>query len=469
MGNLLAQGIILAWPLVTLILFLMMPAPRAIFASLVAAYLLLPVDVGFDFPAIPTLDKGSIPNLATFILAMGMAKPGRFRWPRSPVINILLLIYIFCPLLTGYTNRDAISIGSVVLGGMTTYSSFAMVGEHLINVMPFILGAAMLGNERDHEALLRLMVLAALAYSLPVLVEVVKGPLFGSLIYGVDPGQYWAQQVRNGSFRAMVFLGHGLLVATFLGMSIVAAIGLWRSKARVLGFSAFGCATYLFIVLVLNKSAGALFLTILIAPLLALLPTRQFLRFALVLVMIIMAYPILRANDLVPVNTIESMATSYSAERGGSLAFRLKNEDVLLNHWRERPWFGWGANGRHRVFMVTYWGSTQDITITDGTWIIALGVTGWAGYLSMFGLLCYPFLHVVRARRQVISPATAAIVAMLLFNLLDLIPNSSLRPLTFLIAGALTGLVRVRRAAGRAAPELDPAGKSQRPQVLSHA
>jgi hypothetical protein len=99
--------------------------------------------------------------------------------------------------------------------------------------------------------------------------------------------------------------------------------------------------------------------------------------------------------------------------------------------------------------VVTDWGSTRDITLTDGTWIITLGTSGWLGYGSLFGLLCYPFWHIYRRRKADISPATLALVAMLLFNVLDLIPNSSLRPITWLIAGALAGQ-RPRHLAGAA-------------------
>ncbi len=397
-----------------------------------------------------------------------MARPASSGGRPEPAAQPHAACYVFGPILTGFTNRDPVVIGSVVLPAMTLYSSISMAAEHAIMVMPFVLGAAMLGTERDHGAFLRLTTLAGLAYSLPTLVEVVKGPIFGALVYGLNPGVFYAQQMRDGGFRAMVFLGHGLLVSAFLGMAILAAVGMWRSKYRVMGFAALPCAGYLFIVLVLNKSTGALLLTLLLAPLLALLPTRRFLRVALIVALMIVTYPILRANGLIPVDKIESMFAGYSEERAGSLDFRLRNEDILLNRWHERPFFGWGSDGRNRVFVVTDWGTTQDVTITDGTWIIELGTDGWLGYLSLFGLLCYPFLHLARARRQVIAPATAAAAAMLLFNLLDLIPNSSLRPLTFLLAGALSGLVRVRRSARSSSSGTDGAG-SPRSKVLTHA
>jgi hypothetical protein len=242
-------------------------------------------------------------------------------------------------------------------------------------------------------------------------------------------------------------------VSAFLGLAVLAAIGLWRSRIRVWGLPALFCTTFLFCIVILNKSAGSLLFVLLIGGMLAWLSGRRFLTAALAFGLILVAYPALRASNLVPVAAIQSAASSYSAQRADSLNFRLRNEDILLERARARPWFGWGGYDRNRVFVVTDWGQTLDVSVTDGTWVITLGTSGWFGYISLFGLLCYPFWHLYRRRRRVeITPATIALVAMLLFNLFDLIPNSSLRPVTWLIAGALAGFsgVRTTRETGRA-------------------
>jgi hypothetical protein len=161
--------------------------------------------------------------------------------------------------------------------------------------------------------------------------------------------------------------------------------------------------------------------------------------------LVVVTYPALRASGIIPIETIRSAASGFSKDRGESLDTRLLNEDILLARAKQRPLFGWGGYNRNRVFVVTDWGATRDITLTDGTWIITLGTGGWLSYISLFGLLSvYPFWHLYRRRRSNISPATLALVAMLLFNVLDLIPNSSLRPITWLIAGALAGFTVVR-------------------------
>ncbi|MFV4701615.1 hypothetical protein ACNJUI_21570, partial [Mycobacterium tuberculosis] len=84
----------------------------------------------------------------------------------------------------------------------------------------------------------------------------------------------------------------------------------------------------------------------------------------------------------------------------------------------------------------------KDVSVTDGTWVIAIGQFGWIGYLALFGFMTLPLLRLrrlVRDKAAPISPYTAGLAMMLAINLLDLIPNSSITPLTMLMAGALTG------------------------------
>ncbi len=209
---------------------------------------------------------------------------------------------------------------------------------------------------------------------------------------------------------------------------------------RLWGTPAATWACVLFLVLILNKSAGALISVILIAPLLPLLSAKALSTLTLAVGLILVTYPTLRAGGLIPIDTIRTTAASFSKDRASSLDFRLRNEDILLDHANQRPLFGWGSCNRNSCLHRDRLGATRDITVTDGTWIIILGTSGWLGYLALFGLLCYPFWHLFRRRRMGISPATLALVAMLLFNVLDLIPNSSLLPVTWLIAGALAGL-----------------------------
>ncbi|HEY1125742.1 MAG TPA: O-antigen ligase family protein [Sphingobium sp.] len=435
---------LLGWPLVTLVLFLTMSTQRAIVTSLVGAYLLLPFSLSYDFPGVPLLDKSSIPNIVTFLLALVLGRSGEFRWIRSVPVNLLLLAYVISPFATGFANTDAVQIGSVFLPGLTLYNSVSTAAGRAIELMPFILGAGLVSRPQGHRDILLVFVLAALAYTPPIFLEVLKGPFIQARLYGIDPGDFFQQQIRGDSFRAMVLMGHGLAVSAFVGLAVLAAVGLWRSRLRVFGMPSLLCGLYLFGVLVLNKSAGSVIFVVAIAPLLALLSGRRFLTLALAIGLVVVTYPLLRASGVIPIEYVTSTASSFSKERAESFNTRVRNEEILLKRANQRPLFGWGGWNRNRVFVVTAWGSTTDITVTDGTWIIMIGTGGWVGYIAAFGLLCYPFWHVFRRRKMDVSPATVALVAMLMFNVLDLIPNSSLRPITWLIAGALAGFTPPR-------------------------
>ena len=459
MGNMIAYGALLIWPLVALMLYMTLPVGRATIWTILGGYLLLPVLTAFDFPGVPPFNKYSVPTLCALLLAPIMARRGEFRWPSSPVVNLLMAIYILMPFVTGLNNTVPINVGTVSIPGMGLKECMRAAFENLLDIGPFILGAGLLGNERGHRDLLMAFVVAALVYSIPILAEIRLSPFLQRTVYGVMQSGYFQQQMRYGGFRSIVFLGHGLLVSTFCAMAFIAAIGLWRMRIRVLGFSAGLMALYLAIILVLNKSVGAIILAALLAPLVYLVrPRRQF-GVVLVLAFVIVLYPALRGADVIPVSQVTRLIEKVSAERAHSWSFRLKNEDMLLNRAREKPLFGWGIYGRNRVLIQTEWGETRDVSPTDGTWIILVGMYGWVGYIACFGLLTYPFWRGFRLRSKAIPIASATLMMMHLLNLLDLIPNSSLRPITWVIAGALANMaaVGVRRAVAPNRTETTPA------------
>jgi hypothetical protein len=87
-----------------------------------------------------------------------------------------------------------------------------------------------------------------------------------------------------------------------------------------------------------------------------------------------------------------------------------------------------------------YDSSGNDISITDGEWIIQFGTFGWVGYLSLFGLFALAGWRAMRAIGR--ETTTAAIELgglslMLAINVVDLLPNASMMPVTFLVAGSI--------------------------------
>jgi hypothetical protein len=220
----------------------------------------------------------------------------------------------------------------------------------------------------------------------------------------------------------------------------VAAAALWRTGERVAGVPSGLVTGYLGAVLVLCKSLGAFVYGAVLMPLVRFARPHLQVRIALVLVVIALLYPTLRAADLFPTRSFLDAAMSASADRAQSLEFRFENEDQLLARAWERFWFGWGRFGRNRIFDDE---SGEDVSVTDGRWIITMGQFGFIGFLGEFGLLALSVIAAASALKYAPSEQdrvhVAALALIVAINTVDLLPNSALSPWTWLLVGALLG------------------------------
>jgi hypothetical protein len=162
-------------------------------------------------------------------------------------------------------------------------------------------------------------------------------------------------------------------------------------------------------------------------------------RVAVVLAAIVLSYPILRISSLVPTEQIVQLVDAVNAERANSLKFRFVQEDQLLAHASDRFWFGWGRYGRNRVYDER----GNDVSITDGQWILTLGQFGFLGFLAQFGLLTLPIFYAARilatlkSRREKVLLSCLSLI--LAITAIEQIPNASINPWGWLIGGALLG------------------------------
>src|SRR6185312_8833545 len=206
---------------------------------------------------------------------------------------------------------------------------------------------------------------------------------------------------------------------------------------------------YLSAVLVLCKTLGALIYGVVLIPLVRWASLRLQLRIATLLVMVALAYPLLRVADVVPTQDILGWANTVSAERAESLKTRFDQEKLLLTHAWDRKWFGWGRFGRSRV----YFDNGEDRSITDGEWINTIGTFGLIGFAAEFGLLGFAVLRAAAALKS--APTTqdaiyaTALTLIIAINIFDLIPNSTIFPWTWLLVGALLGRVESLRETTR--------------------
>ena len=447
--NWFAYFALLIWPLVAWYLYSRLPISRATLWTILGAYLLLPVGATIKFEGIPGFNKESIPNLAALICCVLYAGrlPKFFRG--FGIAKVLLLALFIGPFITSMLNTDPIRIEATFLPGIGNYEALSAAAAQFIFIVPFFLGRQFLRGSEDNIDILRVMVIAGLAYSLPMLFEVRLSPQLHTWIYGYFPHDF-IQQIRDGGFRPVVFLGHGLLVAFFAMTTTVAAAALWRTQTRILRLPPGGITGYLSFVLVLCKTGSALVYGAVLVPLVRWASPRVQLRVACVLVIIALAYPMLRATELFPTASIVEAVAAVSTDRAASLKTRFDNEDQLLDRAWKRQWFGWGRFGRNRVYQGWEGG---DSSITDGTWIITLGMFGLVGFVAEFGLLALAVFRAAMALKfaQTMreSGYLAALALIVAINIVDLLPNSSISPWTWLLVGALLGRAEALYAVAR--------------------
>jgi hypothetical protein len=466
MPNALALLMLVIWPGVTLYIFRRLPVERAlIWATLLAYMFLPPYPAGFDFPLLPPLSKESIPVLSIAAVMVFFMKTRLELLPKSGVAKVLLLTFILSPVATVLTNGEPLIFAETSIRGLYLLDAVALVVIQSFLVVGFLLARQFLQTEAAHRDLLIALTIGGLIYSLPMLVEVRLSPQLNLWIYGYYPSAF-EQTIRAGGFRPVVFMSHGIWVAFFGMISAVSALSIWRNNRQGAAGRFLPAACYLFVVTVLCKTWSPLIYATLLVPAILWLSLRAQIRVALVLALLAVFYPLMKGAEIVPNQAIISKVAEINPERANSLQFRLENEERLLTRANEKPVFGWGTWGRNQV-RDPYDG--QILTITDGLWTITIGMFGWVGFMAQFGLLMVPILlvmyevfaldHSLIARHDRVMPLQipapkmntqsstivqpsvyAGVLALILAaNMVDLLPNATLTPLTWIIAGALLG------------------------------
>ena len=418
---------------------------RAALAVMLGGAMFLPVGPFFHVPFLPPLNKHNLPILCILIGCL-LRCPGRMaKLPKENWFLVLSLLAVVGGLVTGLTNGDAMTLnraGTKFIVGLTAKDGLAQgVSLFIEACLTFFLGNALIRDQASAQRMVAAFALAGLIYAPLALLEVRLSPQLHGWVYGIAFVS-WEQTQRWGGYRPNVFMPHGLALARFFMAATLATFLLAKNRRRVFSLPALPVAWFLALVLVLCKSTGAIVLTLVGILLIWFLRPRAQLLFAAVTAVATMLYPLLRSANLFPVADILNVAGLIQADRQQSLWFRFVNEDMLLAHARERIAFGWGTYGRNAVY--SSWG--QNISVTDGYWIIVLGIAGIAGFLVAFGNLVVP---VVLARKRILAcederhrrlAAGLAVVVVLLT--VDLIPNGLWDFYPFFMAGALLGQFR---------------------------
>jgi len=439
-GNTFAYLALLIWPLISLWVYRHKSIQVATLVTIIGGFLILPVGTFVDFPLIPPLGKHSMPVLST-IIGCWLIKRQRIKYFTNQGVLQILVIFLFLgAFITAELNTDRVILAGHFLPALTMHDATSSTLGIFLTVTPFFIGKQFFRSYQDQLLMFRFLAVAGLIYSIPILYEIRMSPQLHSLFYGYFPHSI-IQQRREGGFRAVVFMGHGLWVAFFSVCVLTVIVTLGQIKEKIYQYSPTILSYYLLVVLVLCKSKASLLYGLFAFILIKKTSYNKQLQLAVLLAMLTMLYPAMSIMKIFPHQQIVGLAESYlGPDRAQSLIFRFDNEQELLKHARKRFFFGWGGWGRNRVFDEE---TGEDITVTDGHWVITFGTSGFIGFVAEFGLLAISIFKARAAAKWIKDKKELTLLAahtlLISIVMVDQLPNASLAPWLWLLAGILLG------------------------------
>jgi hypothetical protein len=440
MPNVVAYVALFSWPVIALGFFAARRKRYRVSSTtawmLVLPIMFLPSAFAWDPPLLPPITKFRMGLLCALLGQHLFHKQDLLK--RAPLHNFpryVFGVYILGVMVTIANNGDTLIYGKTVLPGLTSYDYLsAGIAEVFDFYLPVAMGQRVFKDEQSLLDLFKVLSSCALIYAPFMLFEVRMSPQLHSWVYGYYPSEF-QQAMRAGGFRPIVFMNHGLSVAGWMFSCVVATLAV-----RSAGVSFAKVSTKLrlaidWVLLVVTKSLGPIIYAG-VVTLSRIWSGTITARLITVIVVLVATYPVLRAEDLFPTRDVVEFFQLVNEDRAASLKFRFDNEDMLLRHAMQRPYFGWGTYGRNHVYDA----KGKDNSVTDGEWIIQLGTWGYVGHIAFFAMLMLPLVRFLRrrrsmpARQQALCSMLALLVALFV---LDLLPNARSDYLSLLYAGAL--------------------------------
>jgi len=350
-------------------------------------------------------------------------------------VDFPMIVWLFSVVFSSMVNGLGIKDGL-----QESFNTFTLWG------VPYLAGRLYFSDSKGHRLLCQALFLCGLIYIPFVAFELIMSPQAHNIVYGYMQHSF-AQVMRGNGYRPMVFMQHGIMLGTFMCMA--ALVGIWCTATGVFPKKQWGLPSWLLSLVMLFsaiicKSSGAIGLMFL--GLIALFTSSRLKTALLIWLMLLIppAYISTRATGYWDgQNAIDLISEKFSADRSASLAFRLDNENILVEKALERPIWGWGGWGRSRVYDPD---TGEDLSTTDGFWIITLGSRGFIGLISVCLILFQPmFLFILKNHpktwtRPEIAPSAVIAIIPLLF-LIDCTLNAMVNQMYIIFAGGITGMI----------------------------
>jgi hypothetical protein len=432
----LVPTMLFGWLALTVIFFRKMPSRRAVLCSVIGGVLFLPM-ASYDIPGFISYGKPTAIALGLILATVLHQGETRTRFRLMPQ-DVPMMVWCFVvPLATSLSN--GLGLYDAISSMLTLSLSWGVV---------YWVGRVYFSELSSARQLCQAILIGGLLYVPLCLFEVRMSPQLSNYIYGFFPHSF-AQHYRYGSFRPIVFMQHGLMVALWMAESSVVAFWMWRSReiTRLKGIPMALLVLALVTTTVLCKSAnGWVFLALgtLSWFYYRKLRSTWLLR---IFIIIIPAYMLVRISGLVSTEQVIGAAQRvFDEERVASLSIRLLQENLFNAHALQRVLFGWGGWGRG--WPVDPATGERAITMVDSFFVIMFSTYGLVGLISLFSALLIGPWTVLRAHKRVgkvrdIGGPDSNSLDLVLLSLvvimfaLDSLMNAMGNPVYVLCAGAL--------------------------------
>ena len=148
------------WPVVTMMLFILLPAHRALIWSVLGAYLILPVSTSFEIPGVPSLDKTTISNLSILLCCFIFVRENWLTALKRPALMALAALFVLSPFFTAFFNPEPLHYADRFIPAMSMYDALAQAAVNGITLIPFIAAYGLINNDQRRWQVIIILVTA---------------------------------------------------------------------------------------------------------------------------------------------------------------------------------------------------------------------------------------------------------------------------------------------------------------------
>jgi hypothetical protein len=454
-GNFVVPIALFGWIPIVRELFRRFNARLAVAIAFVGGWEFLPV-AGFKLKGIPSYNKVTAVSMVILFWARKFDRERLDEFSYN-LADFPMLVWCIAPFFSSLFN----DLGAYDGLSQTMYQSITWG-------VPYYIGRVWFSDAEGLKLLGLAIFIGAIVYIPFCWIELVMSPQLHRLTYGFHQHNFLQTLRDGGGFRPMVYMDHGLMTATWMGLALF--LGAWLLYTgdlpeKIMSVPSRLLLMALTVTFLMMKSYGAIFL-IFLGLLFVFLSNKMKQGWLIVL---LLAAPHLYVYTRTTgvwdgTNLSGFVAEKFSPTRAQSLQFRFDNETILIEKAMAGTVFGWGGYGRSRVYDET----GKDVSITDGLWIITLGQNGIFGLMALIISVHTPVIfYLLRSNAERWNEknrgAPAVMIVFLSLYMIDSLLNAMINPVYMVFSGGIVSML----LKGEAAYSVEPGDDSYEvPQLL---